>query len=269
VAGFIFVPWIIVRSAAFNARYSAFRNMTFHFDGKYQDALKVIYMGGFIPVVVTGMTFNWWTNLAQKGLFPIVFLLYLVGLIFYPGWKRQIQSFLIGHTSYGSKSGELSATGVQFFKVYLKAWLLMVLVLIITGILGSVLAAIFRSTINSPLPLVFIFVPIYIGYVLFYAYLQSRSRNLVWTHTRIGPIRCQSMLSAWDMAKLYLTNTIGIVFSLGMLTPWAVMRMLKYRFEKLRVQLEGNLSEFKGSETSAVQAVGAEMQEFFDLDFSL
>ena len=71
------------------------------------------------------------------------------------------------------------------------------------------------------------------------------------------------------MAKLYLTNTIGIVFSLGMLTPWAVMRMLKYRFEKLRVQLEGNLSEFKGSETSAVQAVGAEMQEFFDLDFSL
>ena len=43
IAGAVAAPWVMVRSAAFNARYSAFRNMTFHFDGSYLDAFKVLY----------------------------------------------------------------------------------------------------------------------------------------------------------------------------------------------------------------------------------
>ena len=37
-------PWVLVKSLAFNARYSAFRNMTFRFDGKYFDALRVLFV---------------------------------------------------------------------------------------------------------------------------------------------------------------------------------------------------------------------------------
>jgi uncharacterized membrane protein YjgN (DUF898 family) len=44
LAGSIVAPWVVVRSAAFNARYSAFRNMTFHFDAGYLDALKARVM---------------------------------------------------------------------------------------------------------------------------------------------------------------------------------------------------------------------------------
>lgn len=71
------------------------------------------------------------------------------------------------------------------------------------------------------------------------------------------------------MAKLYFSNAIGILASVGLLIPWAVMRTLKYRADNLRVLLDGELADFTGDNRTAVQAAGAEMGEFFDLDLSL
>lgn len=41
--GLIVAPWVVARSVAFNARNSAYRNITFSFDGNYQSALLTIY----------------------------------------------------------------------------------------------------------------------------------------------------------------------------------------------------------------------------------
>lgn len=111
--------------------------------------------------------------------------------------------------------------------------------------------------------------PIYIGYVLAFAYTQARSGNLVWNHTHLGPLRFCSTLRSRDLLKLYGTNALGIVASLGLLIPWAVMRTVKYRADNMLVLQEGELSEFQGSDRSAVTAVGAETVDFFDVDLSL
>jgi uncharacterized membrane protein YjgN (DUF898 family) len=73
VVGTVLAPWVLVRSAAFNARYSAFRNMTFHFDGGYRDALKVLYLWGIIPIFILGMMFNWWGKYAVAAVAALVF----------------------------------------------------------------------------------------------------------------------------------------------------------------------------------------------------
>lgn len=78
--------------------------------------------------------------------------------------------------------------------------------------------------------------------MLAFAYVQANIGNLVWNHTRLGPLRFRSTLSAGGMAKLYFTNALGILASLGLLTPWAVMRTLKYRVDNMRVLLEGELA---------------------------
>ena len=54
-AAAILAPWVLVRSAAFNARYSAFRNMTFHFAGTYWSAVKVIYGWGLRCQELSGL----------------------------------------------------------------------------------------------------------------------------------------------------------------------------------------------------------------------
>jgi uncharacterized membrane protein YjgN (DUF898 family) len=71
------------------------------------------------------------------------------------------------------------------------------------------------------------------------------------------------------MAKLFVTNAIAIVASLGLLIPWAVIRTLKYRVDNIRVLQEGELTELQGSDMTAVEAIGAETVDFFDMDLSL
>jgi len=262
-AGLVVAPWVIVRSAAFNARYSAFRNMTFHFDGRYLGALKVLYAWGIIPALVIGMIFNWPRKPIVVGITSAVFA------FSYPWWIRRLKNFIIEHTSYGGKKGAFFASGGQFFKIYLISGLIIVAVLISSAVLAGILSIWFDFAKKSWRSTYLIAAPMYAGYVLAFAYVRARGGNLVWNNTRLGPLRFQSTLRCIDLLKLYVTNALGIVASLGILIPWAVMRTQKYRADNMRVLVEGELSEFQGSDRSAVTALGAETVDFFDVDLSL
>ncbi len=262
IVGLVLAPWVIVRSAAFNASYSAWRNMTFHFDGKYWDALKAIYWLGLIPALIVGAIFNWWGNLYVTAAAYAAF-----GLVF-PWWICRFKKYVVNHMSFGGEHGELSVTGGQFFKIYFLAGLIVVLAGIIAGVF-MLLASVSTSKKPDTMTLLFISLPIYAGYVLAYAYVQAHSGNLVWNHTCLGPLRFRSTLTSGSLAKLYLGNALAIIASVGLLTPWAVIRTLKYRADNMRVRLHGDFGDFVGEEASTVRATGAELGEFFDLDVSL
>lgn len=259
-AGLLLAPWVVVRSAAFNARYSAFRNMTLRLDANYADALKAVYAWGMIPILVVGTVFEWWGNYyaaaAAYGAFGFAF----------PWWLMRLKRFLVGRTSFGGLNGGLSATGWQLFKVYFLGGL----ILAGAGLgAGLTMAGLFSSGRVTEASVVLTSLPVYAAYVLSFAYIQARSGNLVWNRAQLGPLRFRSTLRGRDLAKLYLTNALAIVASAGMLIPWAVMRTLKYRAENMHVLLEGDLTDFVGGDTSAVRAAGAEVGEFFGLDLSL
>jgi uncharacterized membrane protein YjgN (DUF898 family) len=264
VLGAVFAPWVLVRSAAFNARYSAFRNMTFHFDGGYRDALKAFYVLGVVPLFILGMTFDWWGKPAIATVIAVIVVVLFFSL---PWWIRRLRDFLISHSSYGGRKGSFFATGGQFFGVYFVSGLMMFGILILVGLFSAMLISSMKT--KSQLAVWLLGVPMYAGYVLTYAYVQAHTGNLVWNNTWLGPLRFKSTLSGWGMAKLYVTNALGIIASLGLLIPWAVMRTLKYRADHMRILLQGELAEFQGSDMSAVEAIGAETVDFFDMDLSL
>ncbi|HTG00202.1 MAG TPA: YjgN family protein [Nitrospirota bacterium] len=262
VIGAVAAPWVLIRSASFNARYSAFRNMTFHFNGTYLDALKTLYAWGVIPAFVLGMMFHWWGKAVIAGV-----IIFIFGISF-PWWIRQVRNFLITHNSFGNKKGFFAATGGQFFAIYFKSSLIMAGI----GIVIGFIAVPFATVLFEKKSLLFtwlLMLPLYTGYVIGYAYVQAHSSNLVWNHTRLGPLSFESTLSGWGMTKLYLTNALAIIATLGLLTPWAVMRTLKYRADHMKILQEGKLIEFQGSDMAAVEATGAETVDFFDMDLSL
>jgi uncharacterized membrane protein YjgN (DUF898 family) len=249
--GGLLAPWVIVRSSAFNARYSAYRNMTFRFDGNYRQAAQITCAWGLVPLFIAGMIFHWWkASWLQTSLLVLACLLY-------PCWIGRLTRFVVGHTEYGDRKGALTATGWQFFKIYLWAAAIFVLVIMLgaagVGVKSKVL----------------LMLPIYAGYLLSYAYLKAGTGNLVWSRTAIGPLRFTSTLCGWALATYYLTNGLAIAASCGLLTPWAVMRTMRYRADNLHVFLAGELSEFSGSNISSVGATGAEVGEFFDMDLSI
>lgn len=244
---FVLAPWVLVRSAAFNARYSAFRNMTFRFTGTYWGAVKVLYGWAVITVITFGLGFSW--------------------------WQQRIKRFMVTHSGYGGVLGEFSARGGQFFRIYL------ITGLIFGGIMmgmGIVLAITLGSSMKSPesmetfssVVMIFVIV-VYAVYVVAFGYIQTRIGNLVWNHTQLGPIRFQSTLRTRDLVWLYVTNAVAILVSVGLLIPWAVVRMHKYRMSHLFLTADGDLTYFEGSPSSNIQAAGAEMGEFFDFDMSL
>ncbi|MFM7460216.1 MAG: YjgN family protein [Burkholderiales bacterium] len=47
----LLAPWFIVRSMAFNARYSSYRNVRFGFRAEYFDALKAIWPLLLVPII--------------------------------------------------------------------------------------------------------------------------------------------------------------------------------------------------------------------------
>lgn len=259
-AGLVIAPWVIVRSAAFNARYSAYRNMTFCFEGNYVEALKVISAWGIIPAIAVGSIFKWWDKLWIAGILYALF-----GFLF-PWWIRRLKKFIVTKTSYGGQFGKFGATGGDFFKVYLVAGLIIFGFVIITGIAMAVSS----FTIKDMSYIAFVLmIPIYAGYVYSYAYVKANITNIVWNKIRLGPVYFHCTLKSFDLVKLYLTNAIGIIGSAGLLIPWAVIRTFKYRADHTQVINTAKLKEFRGSETTTVHAAGAELGDFFDMDLSL
>ena len=260
-AGLVVAPWVLVRSAAFNARYSAFRNMTFHLDAGYRDAAKTIYAGGIVPAFVVALIFDGFGQ-------PFILAIVSIGFgIYFPWLICRLKRFIVTHTSFGSIKGEFTARGGQFFAIYFKSALIGIAV----SIPISIFMVMFLSRLSSNMWIVsyLVVLPVYTGYVLGFAYVRARSTNLVWSHTRLGPVRFQSTLAFKDLAWLYLTNALGIIASCGLAIPWAVMRTMKYRVDHLSVQHDGSLARFVGSDRSAVEAIGAETLDIFDWDFSL
>jgi len=240
VLALILAPWVMIRSAAFNARYSAYRNMTFRFEGTYWSAVKVLYGWWLIAMLTFGIAFSW--------------------------WQQRIKNYLITRASYGGVNGEFSATGGKFFVTYLVAGLIFIAAGFAVATATGFMAAAGGDKFTTIAIVAILF---YALYVAAFAFVQARIGNLVWNHTELPPIKFRSTLRARDLLGLYVTNALAILGSAGLLIPWATVRMVKYRLSHFGVTSDGDLHGFQGSSESSVHAAGAEVGEFFDFDFSI
>ena len=111
---------------------------------------------------------------------------------------------------------------------------------------------------------------IFVVFGFIYFYVQVRTLNLIWSNTKLDQrYSFNSFLPLWGVVKLQLGNTIGVLLSLGLLIPWAVIRTLRFRLEHLNVEGPENLDQFIADEAAQLDAAGEEIGEAFDLDFGL
>jgi len=227
-----------------------------------------IYFWGILPAlgVVAAVTWRDYPGLAAGTLAALAIIL----SIGFPFWLARVKRFLARHTVFGGQSGESTVGGGQYYYIYFIAGLIGGGAGLVGGVLGYGLKGAVEGAGAPPQYAVLAsLIPAYLSYLLVYSYIQAKSGNLVWNAMQLGPIRFQSTLKAGGLVKLYLTNVLGILFSAGLLIPWAVVRTLKYRADNLRGLIKGDFSPFEGSESTTVLATGAEVGEIFDLDVSL
>lgn len=102
----------------------------------------------------------------------------------------------------------------------------------------------------------------------FLGYIQARIGNLVWNNTTLDKLSFKSTLRARDLIGLYFSNFIAIVCTFGLATPWAQIRMAKYRTSKLDIIGDVDFDQFVGEKKAEMKATGEEIADFFDVDLS-
>jgi uncharacterized membrane protein YjgN (DUF898 family) len=235
-------PWLIVRGLMFRARYSSWRGLTFRFVAEYWGAYKYY--------------------LLMYLLFPLT-----LGLIFpYIKWKQK--KYLVEHHSFGRRDFAFSATEGDFYIPYFIAVGMMIgfyialatiFSAVVSGIVhGSGVGGFYAMMVVS-----------YAAYFVIFVYLASRVLNLTYNHTAMSGFALRSTVRARDLMRLYALNTLGILLSAGMLIPWAMIRMARYRASRLVLLASDDPNTLEAEGHGEVSAVGAEIDHVFDMDIGL
>jgi len=247
------IPWLLVRSLIFRMRNTSYRNIRFDFRGSVAQSYAVAIKGGLVAIFTLGIG-SFWAD-----------------------WLRS--HFIIDNMRFGRTVFKLDCKAGDFFSIYLRMFGL--------SIIGfALLGAVVMFVMNSPggsigmlgeagegqvpqLNIWMVVTPIifYLPLSLFlYSYLQAKKFNLMAATTEIGRHRLGSDLEVGKLFWIYLSNLFAVIVSIGLLIPWAKVRIASYRLQKVRVLVAGDLNQELAAESNAISAAGEEVGDYMDVD---
>jgi uncharacterized membrane protein YjgN (DUF898 family) len=238
-------PWIVVASSRFNARNTAWRNITLAFDGTLREAAKIFIGLGLATLATFG--------------------------VLLPYFRMRRAKFIVGRHRFGATPFDANLLTADFFVTYLLAALMAIGagVLMFFAILFEIALAKGAKLEHAALTTVISMAAMYACYIAIYAFVRARIANLTANGTTLGALRCRSTLRIRDLIWLYLSNVVAVLATLGLATPWAIVRITRYRAERLELVGDAPLDRFASARAEAGTATGSEVSDLFDVDVSL
>ena len=238
------LPWVIMRSRRFHLRMTSWRGLRFGFHGDLKGAFKAYVL--------------WWlAAVFTAGILLPVFL------------QRRL-TYLLDNSAYGSQRSTFKVGAGPFYKLYGKVILLALGLLVGVAFIGVVLRLLTSSQTMASMGSVVLGVLGMAAALLIAAVYQASVLNLAFGSLQIGPHRVQSTLKGSELAGVLITNAVLIVLTLGLYSPWAKVRLLRYQLQHTQLIAEGDLGEFTASATpDDSKALGDEISDFFDVDFGI
>jgi uncharacterized membrane protein YjgN (DUF898 family) len=269
-------PWIIARSLAFNAANSSHRGIHFAFDGRAR-AVAVAIWPLFLWPVVLWLTERDPLAVVDNAMLYIAatVVVYIVLVCAYPYAVARVRRLTVSHSSWGQCPFASSMRTGQVYAIYGIALVLGLIGIVLMGILG--VGAFFLAKHMPDLAPEFVSIAAAAWAGLLYVllvvvvmgYTRSRVGNLVFNSARLGNLaRFKSRVSARRLARLYGGNLFAIQFSAGLLIPWAVIRVARYRVESLSVLPEAAPDTVLNAVVGRTTAAGEELGEVFGVDLA-
>jgi uncharacterized membrane protein YjgN (DUF898 family) len=234
----VVMPLLVWNSLKFRLFYTSYRGIRFGFDGSVK--------GAYVHFL----------------LLPILYVFSLVLAL--PFVHQRIKRFQHTESRYGTQHFSFDATVGSFYKRYG--------ILVGLAILGGVLTAILGAVLTSAIGRSGVLVAIVIGYVwmlMLVPVFMNMIQNLIWNHTGLGPHRFASDMQWKSVAWISLTNVLAIVCTLGLFTPFAVVRWQRYHLESISLLPDGSLDDFAAGADDAVSATGVGATDMMDFDLSI
>ncbi|NNS06942.1 DUF898 family protein [Erwinia sp. JH02] len=291
LAFFALIPWIVIRSWRYNALMSSFRGVRFNYLCRVGRAYWTMFLcpvllvlALYLVVGVIGMlAANSGSISAALTVGILAFVLFLAGLAAVQGTVAALNHDLyINNMSYGSLPFKAELSKKAFIKMVLISFLIMLPFLIIAGMLiGSLFVSIFYamamgitdpeilgSQMNGQLFNIFLtFLILLFGGLVSSAYLVVAQRNCVFGQTQLGEkLRLKSTMSTGSFLGLTLTNTLIVIFTLGLGTPIAEVRLARYMANSTALEGDISLLDVQAHHDTAGTAVAEEVVSAFDLN---
>ena len=92
------------------------------------------------------------------------------------------------------------------------------------------------------------------------------TRNVSLNSVTLGDHTFESTLKVRSVIWIYISNAVAIVFSVGLLIPWAKVRIMRYLANHLVLNAADDLESFERAEQKKMSALGEEAADFMDID---
>lgn len=245
------IPWLVVKARMFRAFNTSWRNVRFGFEHAYPEAYRVLLLW---PIAIP----------------------FTLGLIYPYVYFRQ-QRFFVDNSRFGQEAFRLDSGPGFFYRL--------IFGLAVVAILGSIaLVAVFGAAIGSTQSgaaqdgaggaMAGMAMAYMIGFYAFVLALGVAFRtavlNHVWSHARLRNGRFALALGFRRMLWITVTNIVLIVATVGLFTPWAKVRMLRYRLSRMTVAVsDEDVRTIEAAAERERAAAGDEIAGAFDLDVGI
>ena len=249
-----FVPWLIMRGLRFSARVTSYRNIRFDFVGR---------MGGAFVAFMAG---------------PVIAVLSLGFLV--PLASRWMYGYIGNNLRYGGRSFATDPRLGEIYKTWLFSALIVILGLLIIGAvvianLSLLVALIDGTTTVAPELQASLFFLGVIGYIAVFLsfgiaalFYRAGVRNIAWSATVFDDRHAlRSDLPRLGYVWVAISNVVVTIVTLGLMRPWAAVRMARYVNVHTAVRFDGDVGEIFASVEQEGSAVGAEFMDFEGFDF--
>lgn len=244
----VILPWLITRALVFRARNTAWRNIRFNFHGDYAQAMINFIVLPLASVITLGLLL--------------------------PYTLHRQKAWLVSHSSLGNTRFTWHTPLRDFYKLI---GLLLLVAIAISALLtiGAISTGVGMLTniATDPGQALSVFALIYLVmiavYAYLYAYYTAHMTNLVYNGAFLESQSFRANLNPWSLCMLNITNTVGIMLTLGLFIPWAKVRSARYLADHLSLISGDSLARFVADQQANSHALGEEMGEVFDIDIGL
>lgn len=244
------LPWLVQRGLRFSARVTSYRNVRFDFVGTAGGAFKAVLLGGLIAVISFGI------------LAPLA--------------SRWLWRYLFNNLRYGDRPFASEPRLGALYRVWVLSAAIVVVGLIILGIIAASIIAGGAAFEQQGGELnIALFVGIYAVVLLYFViyslaglFYRAGVRNVAWSAATLdGRHELVSDLSRGHYAWIAISNFIVTILTLGLMRPWAAVRMARYVNEHTGIRVNGDPGEVLSSIEASGAAISAEYMDMEGFDF--
>ncbi|WP_426237182.1 YjgN family protein [Pararhizobium sp. DWP1-1-3] len=249
-----FFPWLIMRGLRFSARVTSYRNVRFNFVGKMGGAFVAFMAGPVMAVLSLGI------------LAPLA--------------SRWMYRYLGNNLRYGGRPFATDPKLGSIYQTWFFSALIVVLGLLVVAVAALANLSLIVALIDNPnaLPPEFQASMVFLGIIAYLAVLlafgiaalfyRAGVRNIAWSATRFdGRHDLKSDLPRFGYVWIAVSNVVVTVLTLGLMRPWAAVRMARYVNEHTAIRFDGDVGDVLATVEQEGSAVGAEFMEFEGFDF--